>query len=90
MHRRETVEIFRTRLLEVIEQSGMSRSEFARRIGADRSTLSQLLSSDGTRLPRAETIAAIATVAQVSVDWLLGLSAEGQMEIGRASCRERV
>ena len=79
MHRRETVEIFRTRLVEVIEQSGMSRSEFARRIGADRSTLSQLLASDGTRLPRAETIAAIATVAQVSVDWLLGLSTEGQM-----------
>ena len=51
MHRRDTVEIFRTRLLEVIEQSGMSRSEFARRIGADRSTLSQLLASDGTRLP---------------------------------------
>jgi transcriptional regulator with XRE-family HTH domain len=79
MHRRETVEIFRTRLVEVIGRSGMSRSEFARRIGADRSTLSQLLASDGTRLPRAETIAAIAIVAQVSVDWLLGLSAEGQM-----------
>ncbi len=47
MHRRETVEIFRTRLVEVIEQSGMSRSEFARRIRADRSTLSQLLASDG-------------------------------------------
>jgi transcriptional regulator with XRE-family HTH domain len=79
MHRRETVEIFRNRLIEVIERSGMSRSEFARRIGADRSTLSQLLAADGTRLPRAETIAAIAVVAQVSVDWLLGLSAEGQM-----------
>ena len=57
----------------------MSRSEFARRIGTDRSTLSQLLASDGNRLPRAETIAAIATVAQVSVDWLLGLSAQGQL-----------
>jgi len=79
MHRRETVEIFRKRLVEVIEDSGMSRSEFARRIGADRSTLSQLLASDGTRLPRAETIAAIAEVAQVSVDWLLGLSAQGQL-----------
>ena len=79
MHRRETVEIFRTRLVEVIEESGMSRSEFARRIGTDRSTLSQLLASDGNRLPRAETIAAIATVAQVSVDWLLGLSAQGQL-----------
>jgi transcriptional regulator with XRE-family HTH domain len=79
MRRHDTVEIFRSRLVEVIERSGMSRSEFARRIGADRSTLSQLLASDGTRLPRAETIAAIASVAQVSVDWLLGLSAEGQM-----------
>ena len=79
MHRRETVEIFRARLVEVIEESGMSRSEFARRIGTDRSTLSQLLASDGNRLPRAETIAAIASVAQVSVDWLLGLSAQGQL-----------
>ena len=79
MHRNETVEIFRTRLVEVIEGAGMSRSEFARRIGADRSTLSQLLAADGTRLPRTETIAAIAGVAQVSVDWLLGLSAEGQL-----------
>ena len=79
MHRNETVEIFRTRLVEVIEGAGMSRSEFARRIGADRSTLSQLLAADGTRLPRAETIAAIAGVAQVSVDWLLGLSAKGQL-----------
>jgi transcriptional regulator with XRE-family HTH domain len=79
MRRHDTVETFRSRLLEVIEHSGMSRSEFARRIGADRSTLSQLLAPDGTRLPRAETIAAIAGVAKVSVDWLLGLSAEGQM-----------
>jgi transcriptional regulator with XRE-family HTH domain len=79
MHRNETVEIFRARLVEVIEQSGMSRSEFARRIGADRSTLSQLLAADGNRLPRAETIASIAVVAQVSVDWLLGLSAQGQL-----------
>ncbi len=45
----------------------------------DRSTLSQLLSPDNDRLPRAETIAAIAAVAQVSVDWLLGLTQEGQL-----------
>jgi transcriptional regulator with XRE-family HTH domain len=79
MHRRETVEIFRTRLEEVIERSGMSRSAFARHIGTDRSTLSQLMAADGTRLPRAETIAAIAQAAQVSVDWLLGLSEKGQI-----------
>ena len=79
MHRNETVELFRARLGDVIGRSGLSRTAFARKIGADRSTLSQLLASDGTRLPRAETIAAIARVAQVSVDWLLGLSEEGQV-----------
>ena len=79
MDRRETVEVFRRRLSEVIERSGLSRSAFAARIGLDRSTLSQLLSSENLRLPRAETFAAIASSEHVSVDWLLGLSQEGQI-----------
>jgi len=79
MDRRETVEIFRQRLSEVIEQSGQTRSAFAASLKLDRSTLSQLLSGETDRLPRADTIAAIATAAQVSVDWLLGLSQEGQL-----------
>jgi transcriptional regulator with XRE-family HTH domain len=74
MDRREWVERFRERLAEVIDHQGISRAAFAGRIGLDRSTLSQLLSDDSTRLPRAETIAAIAREAQVSADWLLGLS----------------
>jgi hypothetical protein len=45
----------------------------------DRSTLSQLLSPANDRLPRAETIAAIAADQQVSVDWLLGLTQEGPL-----------
>jgi len=77
--RREIVEVFRERLREVIDRSGLSRSAFAGEIGHDRSTLSQLLSPEHVRLPRAETIAAIAERAQVSVDWLLGLSQEGQL-----------
>ena len=79
MDRREIVEVFRERLGEVIGRSGLSRSAFAGEIGHDRSTLSQLLSPEHVRLPRAETIAAIAERAQVSVDWLLGLSQEGQL-----------
>lgn len=79
MMRRETAEVFRTRLLEVIGSAGMTRSAFANATGMDRSTLSQLLSDDSVRLPRAETIAAIAKLSQVSVDWLLGLSQEGQL-----------
>ncbi len=79
MDRRKTVEAFRERLGEVIERTGLSRMAFAGRVGLDRSTLSQLLSPGNERLPRAETIAAIAAREQVSVDWLLGLSQEGQL-----------
>lgn len=79
MDRRKTVEAFRERLREVIERSGLSRMAFSARVGLDRSTLSQLLSPGNERLPRAETIAAIAGREQVSIDWLLGLSQEGQI-----------
>jgi len=79
MDRRETVEVFRRNLRDVIGRSGLSRSAFAASLGLDRSTLSQLLSTANLRLPRAETIAAIAASAQVSVDLLLGLSQEGQL-----------
>ena len=85
MDRREIVEVFRQRLEEVIRRSGVSRSAFAGQVGLDRSTLSQLLASDPARLPRAETIASIARRAQVSVDWLLGLSQEGQLSTDMVS-----
>ena len=74
--RQETVLTFRERLLQAMEKRNTSKSALARNVGIDRSTLSQLLSSDNERLPRADTVAAIATALQVSLDWLLGLSAE--------------
>jgi len=74
----ETQERFRERLREAIAHSGLSKTAFAEGIGTDRSTLSQLLSDGATRLPRAETIAAIARNTQTSADWLLGLTQEGQ------------
>lgn len=77
MKRHETVELFRARLLEVIERSDMNRSAFAEKVGMDRSTLSQLLSGDTDRLPRVETLASIARSEQVSIDWLVGLSQDG-------------
>ena len=70
----ETVDVFRRRLSELIGRTGESRARFAARAGLDRSTLSQLLSEDNVRLPRAETIARIAARHAASVDWLLGLS----------------
>ena len=74
MDRRDVSRLFRLRLAETLARSGLSRSALARRAGIDRSTLSQLLSGDMDRLPRADTVAAIATELRVSLDWLLGLS----------------
>ena len=76
MERQDTVEKFRERLHEVIARSGGSRSAFAARVGIDRSTISQILSPTTNRLPRVETLAAIAASEHVSLDWLLGLSEE--------------
>jgi len=74
MDRRDTERIFRGRLNKALDQSGLGRAALARAAGIDRSTLSQLLSPDNDRLPRADTVAAIAGALQVSLDWLLGLS----------------
>jgi len=82
MTKRKTVEVFRTRLADVIARSGRSRLAFAAHAGIDRSTLSQILSADNDRLPRVETLAAIAHAQQVSIDWLVGLSEEGQLGPG--------
>ncbi|CAN5446082.1 helix-turn-helix transcriptional regulator [soil metagenome] len=79
MDKRDTVDLFRQRLLDLIERSGLSRAKFAERAGLDRSTLSQLLSGASVRLPRAETIARIAARHTVSIDWLLGLSQQDQV-----------
>ena len=82
MNKREAVETFRERLGEVIARSGMSRSKFAQSVGLERSTLTQLLSERTVRLPRLETLAAIAAGQQVSLDWLLGLRQEDDIATG--------
>ncbi|WP_158805934.1 MULTISPECIES: helix-turn-helix domain-containing protein [unclassified Acidisoma] len=80
--RAELVRVFRTRLLSVMSRSGGGQSDFARAIGIDRSTLSQILSPTNDRLPRIESVAAIARIGQVSVDWLLGLREIEDREAG--------
>ncbi|MAO91846.1 MAG: transcriptional regulator [Rhodospirillales bacterium] len=88
MDRRETVSSFRKRLESAMADVGINQSGLARAIGVDRSTLSQLLSRSADRLPRADTVAAMAVALQVSTDWLLGLAEEpGQ---GAAILRESI
>lgn len=74
MDKREIAAHFRHRLRERIARRGETLSAFARRCGLDRSALSQFLDARDARLPRAETLCAIAVCEAVSVDWLLGLS----------------
>jgi transcriptional regulator with XRE-family HTH domain len=79
MQRRDILEVFRERLAEAMSRAGLTQSALARRVGIDRSTLAQFLSPGNKRLPRADTLSALATGQQVSVDWLLGLTEEGRL-----------
>jgi transcriptional regulator with XRE-family HTH domain len=65
---------FRDRLVAALHDSGASQSQLARDIGVDRSTISQLLTGAGARLPNAHVVGECARVLGVSADWLLGLS----------------
>jgi transcriptional regulator with XRE-family HTH domain len=76
MDKRDLAGTFRDRLMLLMRRSGVNQSRFAETVGIDRSALSQLLSGASTRLPRAETLINIAAVHGVSLDWLLGLSAD--------------
>ena len=60
MDKRDLSELFRVRLQTLLERSDRNQAAFAASVGIDRSALSQLLSGRSTRLPRAETLLAIA------------------------------
>ncbi|MFZ5962919.1 helix-turn-helix domain-containing protein [Thalassococcus sp. BH17M4-6] len=72
--KRARATLFRDRLARAMEQTGTSQSALARQTQVDRSTISQLLSGDGARLPNAHVVGGCAAALGVSADWLLGLS----------------
>ena len=72
--KRDRAALFRDRLTDALGRSGMTQAALARRIGVDRSTVSQLLAGTGARLPNAQVAAECAAALGVSADWLLGLS----------------
>ena len=65
---------FRQRLARAMAEVGVTRSALSRRIGVDRSTVSQILTDQGARLPNAQVVAECAAALGVSADWLLGLT----------------
>lgn len=74
------VAVLHERLAHAVAQSGLGKGEFAELAGVDRTTLSQLLSPGNRRLPRTDTILALARTHDLSLDWLLGLSNAGPLE----------
>jgi len=78
MDKRDLATLFRERIAQLVQRKGSSQGGFAREIGLDRSAFSQMMSADGARLPRAETLRQIAEANAVSVDWLLGLSHDAE------------
>lgn len=72
--KRDRATLFRARLQAALDETGLTQSGLARRIGVDRSTVSQLLKDDGARLPNAHVVGEAAAALGVSADWLLGLS----------------
>lgn len=78
--KRDVAQTFRDRMALLIAQKGYNLSQFSKSIGIDRSALSQFLAPDSTRLPRAETLCAIARSCGVSLDWLMGLIANDSLE----------
>lgn len=86
MDKRDLAKEFKNRLREVVASHAEGRGDFMRAAGIDRSALSQFLSPDTDRLPRAETLQRIASVTGVSVDWLLCLenAPEGRQEVAQS------
>ena len=74
MDKRARSDLFRHRLQQAMALSGETQSSLARKTGADRSTLSQILSGTTARLPNGQLVAQCAQSLGVSADWLLGLS----------------
>lgn len=60
------------RLAQLVYRSGLTKRDFAARCGIDRTTVSELLSRSAGRAPRLETLLAVATTFEVSLDWLVG------------------
>lgn len=72
--KRLRAQLFRDRLTQAMQRSGVTQSALARSTQVDRSTISQLLKDAGARLPNAHVVGACAQALGVSADWLLGLS----------------
>ena len=73
-YKTKTAKIFRDRLKAALQKNSITAAELCRRSNTKQATFTQLINADEPRLPRSDTIAALATSLGVSTDWLLGLT----------------
>jgi len=74
LDKRQRAGQFRERLRHAMDDRNITQTALARQIGVERSTVSQVLSDSGARLPNAQFVGECASALGVSADWLLGLS----------------
>ena len=65
-------ELIRKRLIEEIDASGMSYAEIAKRVGVNRTNISQYKNTK--KLPTVETLARICEVIGADSNYILGLT----------------
>ncbi len=73
------VEKFSYRLTVLLDENNMSQTELAEKIGTSNVTICRYLTCD--RLPRLDVVTRIAAVFNVSLDYLLGLSDDKNVQI---------
>jgi transcriptional regulator with XRE-family HTH domain len=74
INKRDRSRIIRERIRTAMRLAQVTQAGLAEKTGVDRSTISQVLMEDSTRVPNAHFIASTGEVLGVSADWLLGLT----------------
>lgn len=68
------------RIMELREKYNIDKTEFAKRIGVDKSTITRY--EDGDRQPTLDVLLKIKQVFGVSLDWLAGFDTDENVEYG--------
>ena len=70
--------VYSKRMKLMIENLGITQKDFSEMTGINEAAICRYL--QGTRIPNAGTLIAIARATNVSIDWLLGHGSDEKME----------
>lgn len=73
------IEKFSYRLTVLLEENNMSQTQLAKKIGTSNVTICRYLTCE--RIPRLDVVTKIASVFNVSLDYLLGLSDDKNIDV---------